>query len=252
MAQIYLTAIQIDGAVRKLYSKNGYVVLSEVRNGTGYARRTVRTADMVAVSTWPSRGLFLEGIEIKSDKYDLQRELERPEKADAMAGYCRLWWLACAEGLTDGLMIPPNWGVITVDKKLVAKVSQQAKSLEPKPMDELLVCSILRNFAEGYIPRTDLNPLLADAREAERIRAQADIGHRHKQLEKAVTEFQDASGIEILSPNGYASWELGRIGEAVKILIAMKNKPLEEIRAARDSMKAMVECIDTALGLIGK
>lgn len=251
MSQLYLTSKQIDGAVRKLYAGNGYSVLSQVRNGTGLSNE-VRTADMLAISTWPSRGLFAEGIEIKSDKGDLKRELANPAKADEIAQYCERWWIACPEGLTEGLMIPPNWGVITVNAKLLSKVAVKGSALTAKPMDILLVCSILRNFTDGYIPREEVAPLVEKARNEERERVSSNLKYRHEQLEKAVASFQESSGIEILGPNGHASWELGRIGEAVKLIVAMRHKPLQEIMEARTALTSVVAAIDTALNALGQ
>lgn len=141
---LYLQADQISAAVRKLYAKNGYVVLSQVRNGTGYARPD-RTADMLVVSTWPSRGLHAEGIEIKSSRSDLMRELSKPEKADEIARYCQHWWLAVPEGLiTADMIVPETWGVITVNEKLNAKHSRPVGAavkliaeLRGRPVDQI-------------------------------------------------------------------------------------------------------------------
>ena len=51
----------------------------------GFERRQVRTADMMAISTWPSRGLYAVGIEIKVNSSDLAKELASPSKADDIA-----------------------------------------------------------------------------------------------------------------------------------------------------------------------
>ncbi len=58
---LYLDASQVYRAVREMFGRNGYTVMSEVRNGTGYEKKA-RTADMLIVSTWPSRGLYCAGV----------------------------------------------------------------------------------------------------------------------------------------------------------------------------------------------
>ncbi len=65
--RLFLTAGQVDKAVRTLYEKQGCVVLSGVRNGTGF-ERSARTADMMAVSTWPSRGFSCAPYFVTSQK----------------------------------------------------------------------------------------------------------------------------------------------------------------------------------------
>lgn len=246
MPQLYLTSSQIDSAVRKLYSKNGYIVLSQVRNGTGYERRQVRTADMVAISTWPSRGLSIEGIEVKSDKSDLRREIENPAKADAIATYCHSWWLAFPTGLDEGVMIPPNWGTISVNEKLVAKITKPASALEPKPMDALLVCSILRNFSEGYIPLAEVEPRIQAAREEERKVAQSNKGYREKELEDILKDFSGHSGIDLRLHR----WTAGKIGEAVKLIVALQDRPISEILRARQCLSDGLAGIDAALSAL--
>lgn len=88
----HTTASEIESAVRKLYEGNGYVVLRQVRNGTGYERKA-RTADILVASTWPSRGLHLEGVEVKVGRGDIRKELAAPEKAESIARFCKYWWL---------------------------------------------------------------------------------------------------------------------------------------------------------------
>lgn len=244
--QIYLTAPQIETAVRKIYVKNGYLCLSQVRNGTGFERRTTRTADMVAVSTWPSRGLFIEGIEIKSSKSDLQRELERPDKAEEIASYCRHWWLACAVGLDEGVMLPPNWGVISVNDKLVAKISKPAAVLTPKPMDALLVCSMLRSFAESYVPLSEVEPRIKAACEVERKNWEAGQSNRLSNLELAVKAFHESSGIDLMNNR----WEAGNIGMAVKLISSLRGRPVDEIASAKASLRAGLESIEAALSVL--
>jgi hypothetical protein len=248
-AIIYLRATEIEQAVRDLFRNNGCVVLSQVRNGTGYAR-TARTADMMVVSTWPSRGLYVEGVEIKSNRSDLMRELGNPKKADDLARYCQRWWIAVPDGLTDGLMMPPTWGVITVNDKLKAKVERQGSLLKPEAMDALLVCSILRNFSEGYIPLSEVQPKIeAAVKEANR---QSDTlrSSRLKELEAAVHVFRENSGIDLLNEHGLTVWNVSQMGKAVKLILNLKGKPLEEIARAQDALRTGLACIDAALGVM--
>jgi hypothetical protein len=242
MSAIFLKSNQIEQAVREMYRKNGCIVLSQVRNGTGFERRA-RTADMLVVSTWPSRGLYCEGIEIKSSRSDLMRELEKPQKADEIARYCRYWHVAVPEGLTEGVRVPPLWGIISVNEKLKAKELRPAKVLEPQPMDALLVCSILRNFAENFVPLAEVQPKIAEAAEEARKSAKSSSDYRRVELEGILTNFKSTSGIDLLE----RSWNAGQIGAAVKLIMNLRGKPVEEIARAQDALRTGLAAIDAAL-----
>jgi hypothetical protein len=195
----YTRAGDVEAAVRGLYEKNGYVVLSQVRNGTGFSK-AVRTADMVIVSTWPSRGLFCEGVEVKVSRSDLQSELANPQKADEIAQYCKAWWLAVPDDLiTPEMMIPESWGVISVSDKGKAKVTRQGKPLTPTPMDNLFVCSVLRNFAESHVHTSEVEPKIQAAREEAAKDALVGKDYRLKEIEAALDKFQQATGVNLVT-----------------------------------------------------
>lgn len=246
----YSTAGQIDTAVRALYQKNGCVVLSEVRNGTGLERR-VRTADMMIVSTWPSRGLYCEGVEVKVSRSDLQSELANPKKADDLAKYCRRWWLAIPDDMKlEGLMVPETWGIITVDEKGKASACG-GQILAPLPMDTLMVCSILRNFAESHTHNSEV-----EGRIKSEVKAAVNAAHDYRDrrladLEAAIKKFADVSGVEILGRLGNPTWELGNIGEAVGFIRALKTQPAEVLKKAADGLRAASAAIETAMEAIG-
>ena len=55
-----------------------FVFLEEVRNGTGYARGHIRTADAIIMGTYPSRGLYMHGVEVKISRQDWLNEFQLP------------------------------------------------------------------------------------------------------------------------------------------------------------------------------
>lgn len=238
----YCTANEIDISVRKLYAKNGFVVLSEVRNGTGFEKRP-RTADMLAISTWPSRGLFIEGIEIKRDRSDLRSELADPKKADDMARYCSRWHVAVPDDLiTPDMMIPESWGIITVDVKGNAKNSKPGKLLEPEQMDALLVCSILRNFAASYVAVVDVEERIKVAVEDRVKSTHLSQDYRLKQLEEGYAAFKESSGVD-LCERGHPAWNMKGIGEAVRLITNLHRLPSEELRYAAERVEVAREAI---------
>jgi hypothetical protein len=81
-----------------------------VGNGTGQTQKVRRWADMVVMETWPSRGLTIHGLEIKTDRRDWQRELAQPDKAAEMARFCDCWSIAAPKGVVLEGEIPDGWG----------------------------------------------------------------------------------------------------------------------------------------------
>ncbi len=59
-----VTADDLWKALPRRYPQTEYALFSQVRNATGFASR-IRTADAIALSLWPSRGLALYGFEFK-------------------------------------------------------------------------------------------------------------------------------------------------------------------------------------------
>lgn len=122
--------------------------LYEVRNGTGY-EKSQRYADALVVSVWPSRGIWIAGIEVKVSRSDWRKELDDPSKADAIQKYCDYWWIAAAEDVVKPTEVPERWGFIEVNAKGKASTVREAPKLTPEPLDKLFIASILRNQADA-------------------------------------------------------------------------------------------------------
>lgn len=249
---IHLNAPQVEKAVRELCGKNGNIFLSQVRNGTGFERRQVRTADMLAISTWPSRGLYAEGYEVKVSKSDLASEIANPAKAEEIAQYCTYWWIAGPEGIADNVGLPDNWGLITINEKLKAKVAVAAKRLQPKAMDTLFVCAVLRSFSESHVHKDQVAPLIAAAREKAKDEASSRLKHRLDELEKGIASFKEYSGIDLLSAHNYIRYDLQDVGQAIDSILKLRSRPVEELRRTKEALRAGEYVIDEALAMLTK
>ena len=88
-----------------------YGFITQFRNGTGFMAN--RTADAMAMSLWPSRGLHIYGFEVKKTRTDWLREFKKPEKADDIGIYCHYWYLVVgSEDIVKDEEIPKTWGLI--------------------------------------------------------------------------------------------------------------------------------------------
>jgi hypothetical protein len=219
-----LTEAELIVLLRDRFAAPEYAFMPHVRNGTGYTRRTTRTADALAMSLWPSRGLDLHGFELKSSRADWLHEKDYPEKAEEIARFCDRWWLVVGrEDIVQPGEVPTTWGLLVPrGGKLV--VVKEPDKLDAKPLDRAQLAAILRKAAECVVPKAELDAeRQRQVEQAGRLaeeRLEQAVQSRTRHLENAlddlrtrVGEFEKASGVSI-----GARWESGRIGKAVKFV----------------------------------
>jgi hypothetical protein len=221
MSRATLNEGEILAALRKRYAAPEYALLQQVRNGVGF-ERTTRTADAVAMSVWPSRGLLIHGFEIKVSRSDWLREKKTPDKAEEISRFCDRWWLVVGdETIVQDGELPASWGLMVPrGRALVVKVdAPEREALAPS---KLFLAAILRNAAASAdsISRKQIDAELHE--QAERLRKSHDeqraqdrrsAGMELAEFKTAVKQFEEASGVTI------SRWHGGRIGEAVRLVM---------------------------------
>ena len=222
-----LSEAAVREVLRLRYPAPAWAFFAQVRNGTGYSRRTTRTADAVAMSLWPSRGLELHGFEIKTSRSDWLRELEDPEKAEAICAYCDRWWIVIGDAkIVAPGELPPTWGLLVPNGPgLLAKV--EAPKLDPKPIDHMLLASILRSAAEVAVSDGQINVAVQRALEDANKRHRDEMEEATQRLREElrvvrheVNTFEREAGIQITNRT---SWSLGGstedVGRAVRFVL---------------------------------
>ncbi len=215
---------QITLALRERYKGGAHAFLPQVRNTTGYARKE-RTADALVMGLWPSRGLHLQGFEIKAHRQDWVRELHNPAKAEEICQYCDFWWIVVGDAsIVWDDELPSTWGLLVPKgkKTLVAKV--QAPKLDPKPLTLGFLASMIRNVEAMVYDKSELD----DAKRIgydegyERGQEMGDVYLRREvsfqkgsidNLQNAIKTFEQSSGLKI------DQWNAGNIGNTVKLLM---------------------------------
>lgn len=129
------------------FREPAHVWLYEVRNATGYARAVTRYADALVVSVWPSRGIWIAGIEVKTDRGDWLAELKNPEKSAEIQRFCDYWWLAADPGVVRREEVPKQWGFYECAGNKAKRIVDAPK-LEPEPLRKDFVASVLRSSAQ--------------------------------------------------------------------------------------------------------
>ena len=236
------TEATIFECLRARFPAPAFLLLPQVRNGTGYAKR-VRTADALAVSVWPSRGLYFAGIEIKVSRSDWERERRDPEKSAAIQKYCRHWWIAAPVDVVPVADLPPTWGLLEIDGNKT-HVQRDAPTLEPIAPDAAFVCAVLRAATECMVPRDSLEERSVEARITKAYtdgKADGVIARNHQltTLQAAVSAFEQASGVSISN-----RWDNDQIGEAGALVRRIGLEGIEErIRRLRSEATAMAEAL---------
>jgi len=236
------SAGDIYALLERAFPAPAYALLNQVRNGTGYDRRVTRYADALAISCWPSRGLYLAGIEIKVSRGDWLKELALPDKSAEIQQYCKYWYLAVPTGLVLPGEVPETWGLIECGK--TCRTTKAAPKLQPVAPDMPLVASIMRNVADSTVPRRQVTSQISKAIDELNERHRSDRHHRFEELKQSVSTFEKASGIQIAD-----EWNLGDVGEAVKLLTELPESRCitRELEVIRDRHKVLAERLSAML-----
>lgn len=220
-----LTAADVEARLAKKFAAPEFAFLPQLSNGTGGHRS--RTADAVAMSVWPSRGLHLHGFEIKVSRGDYRHEMKQPEKSEAVQRFCHFWWIVTDKNvIREGLdIIPPTWGWMEAFG-VGLTIKKQAPMLTPEAFSVPFVAALLRGAAEAipylkndFVPAADVDALVSErtqrnlALELARRDPSAD---QLKALQERVTAFEAAAGIQISHRFGE---DPAKIGAAVKLLM---------------------------------
>jgi hypothetical protein len=229
--------------LRVKYPADAYAVLDQVRDGAGFNAN--RTGDVMVMGLWPSRGLTLEGFEIKVSRGDWIREVRDPKKAESLFQYCDRWWLLVSSAdIVQDLELPEPWGLLAPKGRGLGIV-KQAPRLTPDPMNRSMLAALLK--------RAWMRAPAAEAAQA-RVEAAKKEGLEHgaqrlklareeaASLERRLADFERVSGVRI------DRWgEAPQIGEAVRAVL-QNDAILRRVARVRDELRVMVDGLDRALG----
>lgn len=196
-----ITTRDVNAYMSTIYSEaNGYACMFEVSSGTG--SNAGRTADIVVLNLWPSRGMDLNGYEVKTARSDWLRELKQPEKAWPVMRYMDRWWLLASPGVAKLDEIPTNWGFMEYNGTKT-RVLKPAPKLEPVPMTKTFLGAMvrkpIRNIEEAV--NHQVNEQLAKHREQMARSARESVGVPGQELQKLrdkLAEVQAKTGIDLL------------------------------------------------------
>ncbi len=213
---VTLSAGDLMNRLRVRYSPPSFAFLPQVANGTGSHKS--RTADALAMSLWPSRGLELHGFEIKVSRTDWLRELKEPAKADAIGRYCDRWWIVVpAKEIVKPGELPKGWGLLVSRGMGLASVIE-ASLIETEPVSRTFLAAVLRvaagpGQAEVAAASEAGYRLGLEAGEKSADRSRESGAREEAVARKAIVDFELASGIKI------SEWSAGRVGARFKLVM---------------------------------
>jgi hypothetical protein len=253
------SADRVHAALRKgPLREPAHAWLHEVGNATG--ARCERHADALVVSLWPSRGIWLAGVETKVSRSDWKRELDDPAKSHEIQRYCDYWWVAAPEGVVELSEVPERWGLYVVTPKRVV-VAKPAPKLEPEPLRATFVAAVMRRIAEnqsmalarardaGALNALESAKEETQARRVELSRARSALvlaegdadrlRHRVRQLEAERVQFERCAGL----PEGTLSKQHGDMrhlaAQYVLAGVLQQHRPERLAEALEDAAAAL-------------
>lgn len=208
----------VKAALKKKFCAPEWALFFEVTAGTG--AMASRRADAIAMNLWPSRGLAINGFEIKVSRSDWLRELKSPAKAEELAQHCDFWWIVSPKGIVSKHELPEAWGLYEVDGRGMS-VSVQAPKIGEPVLSRNFMAALIRRA--GEMDAAERQRLIREETEIIRQKAAADVERRVREkmaargdLQEAVDRFERASGIKI--DRYYGAEDLGRAAKIVQMI----------------------------------
>lgn len=141
-----MNASDVVASLRKYrYPAAEWASFVEVPSGAGSSWR--RRCDLIALNTWPSRGLALEGVEVKVSASDLRKEIRTPDKAEELARFVDAWFIAVPHTLpVDTGALPAGWGLLFCSDKGVT-LGKEPQRLGPRELTRSFFAALARAAA---------------------------------------------------------------------------------------------------------
>ncbi|WP_213761751.1 hypothetical protein [Caballeronia sp. dw_19] len=238
----------VSAALRARFSGPEWALFFEVGDATG--GRHNRWADAVAINLYPSRGLEINGFEIKVSRGDWLRELKNPEKSAPVQRYCDRWWIVCPPAVIAPGELPPTWGHYEIQPGGKIRQVIAAPKLTSQPVTRDFVAAMLRRASEvdAGLVGAAVDVEIKRIRDGDEKRIAREIESRTShttELKARIDEVERVSGIQI------TSWcNSEEIGKAVKaVMTSGVLKTYGGVQALREHADRIVKQCDEAIAL---
>jgi hypothetical protein len=236
---------QILERLRAKFAPPAYGLLTEVSNATGFGAG--RWCDALVMGLWPSRGLELIGIEIKSSRSDWVKERDDPAKADAIGRFCDRWYLAVGDPkIVKPGELPQAWGLM-VPSGSGMKIAIEPPKIEAVPITRSFLAAIFRRSVEQSATEADLKKRydagFSEGKKCAELPLKYELESLRKLREK-VTQFETFSGLNI----HYGYEDAKDIGNAVTMVLRGDHKHHEnDLIRLKDQAERIAKAISREL-----
>lgn len=225
-----------------------------------HSDRGGRKLDVLVLALWKSRGLAVDGVEIKVSMSDFRRELAQPEKADWWWQRCDRFWIAAPADVAKKIQpeLPPAWGLLSCTPSGVRATVQAPRNSERQEIPWPTMIGLLRAAAdagsnalawarqqgwdEGLAhakTRPEWNAEITDSSEYRRT-----VGDLER-LRESVQAFEEASGIRLDHFTG-GNQRLGAVVRAVQAAIIQGPDTIDRrLVDQADSLRRVADVVDT-------
>lgn len=239
-----MKSLDVYKLLRDKFSAPEWVFIREVPASTGGG---YRRADGIAMNLWKSRGMELNGFEVKVDRGDWKNELAKPEKADPICQYCDRWWIVVGnEDIVREGELPPTWGLIVPrQSSLVVKIP--APKLEPKALSRDFVASLLRKASEQSLEVEDKKAEFLRGYAEGQVAAEKSAKEARGTLavlQGRIAEFEKASGMSLTPWTGPQN--IGNVVRAIldsKVPIGAMERCLRRVDTFANEMKETIKLL---------
>lgn len=205
----------------KKYPDGQYALMAEVSDAAGYSRS--RSADFIVVSLWPSRGLGIHGIELKSYRGDWLNEKKNPKKAENIFQYCDYFSLLTTDiNIAKLDEIPDTWGWMNIENGRI-KTIKEAPKQSPVALSRHFLAAMLKRSCDrsAWVLKESIIDEIQNARDVGRSNAESairELKSSYESLQKNVIEFEAESGIRI-NERRWMFDDPKKMGSAVKFIV---------------------------------
>lgn len=215
-----MRATDVLASLRLRWPDSEYLSIEEAPQDSS---RQGRKLDLLVLAYWQSRGLSLDGVEVKVSASDWLRELKNPAKAEFWWKHVNRFWLAVPPSLVERARsdLPTTWGLLCCPLGEKPTIVVKAPHHEALPMKWPTLVGLLRAASDA-----GANALSrAEARgreegrqhgleEAKKRTAEGRAERELESLRQRVREFEEAAGIDISRRWG----GMESLGAAVRLL----------------------------------
>jgi hypothetical protein len=266
--EMAMTSADVREALLGRFPADQYLTIHEAPEGSG---RDGRKLDALVLSLWRSRGLSLDGIEIKVSVSDFRREIKDPTKADWWWEHCDRFWIAAPNAVAAKIKneLPPAWGLLSCTRSSVRQMVPAPTNQDRKPIPWPTLVGLFRASADAGInalqraQRKGFDEGMERAKSMPQWNADTSSSWEVQQvrsdfeaLRDSVRSFEEAAGIKI---DRWRSKELGAVvrivNEAVlqgpDTIAKRLDREAESLRGMADVTDKLAVALRAGFGVAG-